>query len=365
MDIKINIFLYCIFNLRHSQWELRDCILLAKYFSILYNNYKINYNSYSNKYSKIGRVFDHLTLSYSKMQKYIKCSFQYYLSDVLKLDVFESNFSTVIGSMVHYVMENTLKNNDYDYSKYVDEFLNDITLTKKERFFLEQYKEAIRGLLDEVILERDYCSLNNAMYEEEIKVELEPNIYFVGIIDKILYTVLNDKTYIALIDYKTGNDVISLKYLTDGMYMQLPIYLYLSSKMLFQNPVYVGFYLQRFNIKENDYRLIGYSNCDKNILSMLDNNYDNSKIIKGMKTSKDGSFYKNAKVLSNEEMDKIKEITEKKILEVVDNIKNNKFDINPKVINGVNKGCEFCKFKDICFVTKSDYVYLNGSDDFG
>ena len=84
-----------------------------------------------------------------------------------------------------------------------------------------------------------------------------------------------------------------------------------------------------------------------------------------MKTSKDGSFYKNAKVLSNEEMDKIKEITEKKILEVVDNIKNNKFDINPKVINGVNKGCEFCKFKDICFVTKSDYVYLNGSDDFG
>ena len=336
-----------------------------KYFSILYNNYKINYNSYSNKYSKIGRVFDHLTLSYSKMQKYIKCSFQYYLSDVLKLDVFESNFSTVIGSMVHYVMENTLKNNDYDYSKYVDEFLNDITLTKKERFFLEQYKEAIRGLLDEVILERDYCSLNNAMYEEEIKVELEPNIYFVGIIDKILYTVLNDKTYIALIDYKTGNDVISLKYLTDGMYMQLPIYLYLSSKMLFQNPVYVGFYLQRFNIKENDYRLIGYSNCDKNILSMLDNNYDNSKIIKGMKTSKDGSFYKNAKVLSNEEMDKIKEIAEKKILEVVDNIKNNKFDINPKVINGVNKGCEFCKFKDICFVTKSDYTYLNGSDDFG
>ena len=47
------------------------------------------------------------------------------------------------------------------------------------------------------------------------------------------------------------------------------------------------------------------------------------------------------------------------------NIKNNKFDINPKVISGNNIGCEFCKFKDICFVTKSDYTYLNGSDDFG
>lgn len=40
----------------------------------------------------------------------------------IKTRCFESNFSTVIGSMVHYAMENTLKNNDYDYSKYVDEF---------------------------------------------------------------------------------------------------------------------------------------------------------------------------------------------------------------------------------------------------
>ena len=28
--------------------------------------------------------------------------------------------------------------------------------------------------------------------------------------------------------------------------------------------------------------------------------------------------------------------------------------INPKVSDGVNIGCEYCKFKDICFKTISD-----------
>ena len=47
------------------------------------------------------------------------------------------------------------------------------------------------------------------------------------------------------------------------------------------------------------------------------------------------------------------------------NIKNNKFDINPKVINGVNKGCEFCKFKDICFMTENDIEKIQVDDGCG
>ena len=122
------------------------------------------------------------------------------------------------------------------------------------------------------------------MYEKRIDIDYGNNIHFIGIIDKILYYVDNDITYIALIDYKTGNDEISLKYFKYGLNIQLPIYLYLSSQLLFNNPTYTGFYLQKFNISEKDYRLVGYSNSDKDILSYLDNNYDNSKIIKGFES---------------------------------------------------------------------------------
>ena len=138
----------------------------------------------------------------------------------------------------------------------------------------------------------------------------------------------------------------------------------MSDYLNFKNVLYSGFYLQKFNIIDSDYRLIGYSNSDKDILSIIDSNYDNSKIIKGMKTLKDGSFSSHTKILNNEEIEKIKNITKDKISEVIENIKNNRFDINPKVNGEKNLGCDFCKFKDICFVKKSDKVEII-EEEFG
>jgi len=69
-------------------------------------------------------------------------------------------------------------------------------------------------------------------------------------------------------------------------------------------------------------------------------------------------------VLSNDEMKKIIDITQDKIEEVIDNIKNNRFEINPKVNNDRNIGCDFCKFRDICFVKKKDKVNIV-EEEFG
>lgn len=327
-------------------------------FDRLYSNFRVEYNSYKNEYSLINRVVDKLTLSYSKMQIYNKCAFRYYLTDILKLDIFEENFSTVIGSMVHYVMEKCLANNDMDTDKYVVEFLDNRILSNKETFFLEKYKVCIRELLEQVMVEKEYGSFDNALYEKKIDIDYGNNIKFTGIIDKILYKEDGDTTYITLIDYKTGNDDISLKYLDYGLNIQLPIYLYLSNYLNLRNVLYSGFYLQKFNITDKDYRLIGYSNSDREILSILDSGYENSKIIKSMKTLKDGAFSRYTKVLSNEEIDKIKNITKDKIEEVIDNIKKNRFEINPKISDNKNIGCDFCKFKDICFVKKKNRVEI-------
>ena len=73
--------------------------------------FKIDYNSYDNRYSLINRVMDKLTLSYSKMQIYNKCAFRYYLSDILKLDIFQENFSTVmLWKSVYLIMIWIMKN---------------------------------------------------------------------------------------------------------------------------------------------------------------------------------------------------------------------------------------------------------------
>jgi len=321
----------------------------------LNDNFKIAYNSYNNEYQLINRVMEKLTLSYSKMNTYNKCAFRYYLSEILKLDIFEENFSTTIGSMVHYVMEKCLQNNDFDTKKYADEYLKDKKFTNKELFFLEKYKTAVNELLQQVLNEKEYCLFDQALYEENIVIEYAENIKFKGIIDKILYTETNNQTILALIDYKTGKDDISLKYLKYGINIQLPIYLYLSNYLNLRNIVYSGFYLQKLNITQNDYRLEGYSNSDPEILSYMDQNYDNSKIIKGMRVSKDGTFSRNAKVLSSEEIEKIMHITKNLIESTIENIKNNQFNINPKKDYDKIIGCEYCQFKDICFVKNKDY----------
>ncbi len=341
----------------------------SKDFAYLLNNYSINYFSYNNKYTHIKRDLDKLKLSYSKMQNYNKCAFKYYLTDILKLDIYEENFSTVIGSMVHFVLEQCLSNNETDIDKYVAIFIGDKTFTKKENFFLEKYKECIRELLNEIKLEKEYTIFKDAMYEKKIEIDYGNNISFIGIIDKVLYYQDDDTTYVALIDYKTGADQITLKYLKYGLNIQLPIYLYLSSKLNLKNIVYSGFYLQKFNITEKDYRLIGYSNSDASVLERFDREYYNSKIIKGMKTKNDGSFYKSAKVLSNDEIKEITDITESQIKNVIENIQNNNFDINPKISEGKNISCTYCKFKDICFVTKLDEVTIEpkeyGGEELG
>lgn len=327
-------------------------------FDDLYSNFKIDYQSYSNKYTGINRIQDGLTLSYSDMKLYNQCAFRYYLSKILRLDIYEENFSAVIGSTVHYVMQKCLSNNEWDTDKYISEYLSDRILTKKERFFLNKYRVVVKELLDHVLEEKEYSLFNHAMYEKKIQVDFGEKVVFKGFIDKILYYQNDGRTYYALIDYKTGQDQIDLKYLEYGLNMQLPIYLYLSKRLEFINPVCVGFYLQRINVKERDYRLIGYSNSDKDILSIIDNNYDNSKVIKGMKTLKDGSFSRYSKVLSCEEIEDIVKKTEEEILKVIKMIKNNEFTINPKVIDNMEVVCEYCKFKDICNMTNKDKVII-------
>ena len=39
------------------------------------------------------------------------------------------------------------------------------------------------------------------------------------------------------------------------------------------------------------------------------------------------------------------------------------FAINPKIYDSKNLSCEFCRFKDICYHTQKDMVYLDKVSD--
>ena len=180
----------------------------------------------------------------------------------------------------------------------------------------------------------------------------------------------------ALIDYKTGNTDIDLTLIPHGLNMQLPVYLYLA-KSMFPDSVFAGFYLQiilngNYNYdpkksidkqREDSLKLLGFSNKDKSILEQFDKTYENSKYIKSMRVKTDGEFYSYSKVLSNDEIDKLIEIVDNNINNCIHNIEGCNFNINPKAIDNKNIGCNYCKFKDICFMSHKDIINLKKYED--
>ena len=229
----------------------------------------------------------------------------------------------------------------------------------------EFFMVRVGSLIDQMLLDKN-------MKEKEVYVNKDKNIKvtFMGKIDKVLYKEEDDITYLVVIDYKTGSTNINLKNMEYGFGLQLPIYLYLSSKMELKNVKVVGFYLQKlFNTtldnskdydtaKENNLRLEGYSIDEENILSKFDTTYNDSKLIKGMKTTSKG-FSSYSKVLSEEEINDMLDNTDKLIDKAIDNILEADFEINPKVINGENVSCSFCEYRDICYLREKDKVYIN------
>lgn len=360
----------------------------SEYLSMYQNNLNISYREFNNKYTKIDknllkeRLASGFTLSYTSLESFNECGFKYYLSKVMNLDLYLETFKTIIGKIVHHILEICLES-DIDIDLEISKFIKDLDFSfgARELFYIHKLSKEIEFLLKYLKEQENYSSLKTYLFEKELCVYKEYdgiNVIFKGFIDKVMSTKYNDKEVIAVVDYKTGDKNIKLDTLDFGLNIQLPIYLYLLKKTNeFKDSIIAGFYIERvlnnvFNIDKNksledlkkeNLRLQGYTNSNETIISLLDQNYLDSKMVKGLKFKKDGSFYASSKVLSNEDMEKLIITVDEIIDEAIKKIIDGEFFINPKVVNGKNVACEYCKFKDICFMKKEDEVILGGEED--
>lgn len=355
---------------------------------VLYNNLEnINYGTYDNEYTPISKkslkeyLDKKLVLSYSSVDNYYKCNFKYYLSNILKIDIFNENYYTFIGSLFHYILEKYYTEK-IDIDEYIDKYIKkeNIKLKPSEQFFLKKLIKELHFVINTIDEQIKYSKLNKILTEEKIVIEETYNdisVTFKGFVDKIMYKETSDKTIVALIDYKTGNTDIDLSLIPYGMSMQLPIYLYLAKNSKLKNIEFAGFYLQKIlnseivkkdnktyeEQKKDNLKLNGYSTTDEEILKEFDLTYKESNVIKGLKMKANQEFYKTSKVLSKEEINTLIDKIDEKIKEARTNILNAKFDINPKIIDGVNVSCKLCKFKDICYVKDKDKINLGKDKD--
>lgn len=351
----------------------------------LYSTYNINYLTYSNEFNGINK--DHLkeylnnniNLSYTSMNNYYECKFKYYISNVLKINENEETFAKFIGNLFHYILSICF-NKDFDFELEFKKYTQDYDLTTSNKFFLKKLKEELKFIIKTIEKQYSFSNFKDAYYENEIVVTNEignVKINFKGFIDKLMYKKDGNKTLLVIIDYKTGINEINLSNSIYGLNLQLPVYLYLANHSnKIENAKVIGFYLQKIlnseiSIKENktyekqkeeNLKLQGYSIDDENLIYEFDKTYKDSSVIKSMKISSEG-FSRYTKILNEDMMEKLSDLVENKINDASNGIINADFKINPKKIGFKNVSCNFCKYKDICFVKEKDIEILEENKD--
>ena len=334
--------------------------------------YDIPYKTYDNNFKKTNITISNLSLSYTTLNEYLTCPFKYYLKNILKLNSKKDDYKQFIGTLYHEILSN-INDDTYDINKEYDNVVNSRIWSSKELFFIKKLKANLQDVIQILEQESHHQKLNKLITEKEIRLK-ENDYEFVGKIDKIKYLKEDDYSIIEIVDYKTGKSDFKMSYINLGFDLQLPIYLYLIKKSsIFENPIIGGIYLQsiiperiKYNDKE-DYKmqrrkmmlLNGFTLENKDILPLIDDTYENSSIIQSLKVKNDGSFYKSSKTIDNKKIDEIYNLVDKYINETVNNIKNNNFEITCKIIDNKDDiSCKYCPYKNICFKTNKNNIYL-------
>src|SRR5690606_38774359 len=210
-----------------------------------------------------------------------ECAFRYYVNHIMKLKSKDEAFYLTIGNLFHYILSIAFTS-DFDFDNEWSSYLKGLELSSGEEFLLVKLKRELKFVIDVIRKQKKLSTFNKELYEQKIYVNL-PNkidVTFSGYIDKIMY---NDdtETKVAIVDYKTGNTEIKLNNIMHGLNMQLPCYLYLiSNYKKFNDPVFVGFYLQEIlhneinydpkknyeDRKANSLKLSGYTIDEENLI---------------------------------------------------------------------------------------------------
>lgn len=307
-----------------------------------------------------------IKLSYTSTTTYYECAFKYYLNNVLKVDEIEDSFSLALGKLAHNILENITSGKSFEelyeasYEKYKNEFGED------DWVFLRRIKEDLKRVFNFVIEFEMQIKDGSFSREQKLSTYLDDKVLLEGVLDKVILS--NDKSKVAVIDYKTGNTKFEEPLTEYGLALQLPTYsLLLKNNEKYSNSQIAGLFLERLllpstdvfysRVSENDLnshaKLDGLILDEKDIIDYFDTSdkSDGSKYLAGIKFNKDGSLSKNSfnKLRKQEYFDNLSLLAKQLIVEAGHNILANNFEINPKMVNGDDKSCKYCPFRDICY----------------
>ncbi len=381
--------------------DLRKYNIMDQQLATLRYNYQDNdYLTYQNSFKGLNEeeieTIDSVRLSYSSMNTFYQCQFRYYLQKILGIDDFKNGFVAKLGTLAHDTLQQYCQNpHDFDFDACwqanlqkqneklqkadpADKVVNDV----REQYFADRFKEEIKQDIEILKQQNAVSELNQVKCENYFEFNLTDKIKFNGFIDKLMYKKKDDLAAVAIVDYKSG---VATKIEKDlfkyGLSLQLPSYLYLmkntkDKEFKDKKLEFVGLYLQHiinYDLKNDgstlsdkksaSMKLDGLTTTDVDRAGLLDNSLQagkKSQVIKSYNLKKDGTVdsRSSSRLISDMEIELDSELVETKVLEAGNAILNGDFKINPKMVNGTNRGCQYCPYLAICYRRDQDKQYL-------
>ncbi len=349
-----------------------------------------------------------LSLTQSRLEKYVLCGFDYYCSYVLglresKKAVFQLND---IGTFIHYILEMFMKDITSDGKinlTLTDEEIDQILQKNVRNYLLELLGEdyalsnrtkhlflrlnklsfmIAKNLINEFKASDFYPSyfeLKVGMGDDginalEFKLKDGSVVTLRGIADRVDTYKKDGNVYIRVVDYKTGSKEFSFDDLKDGLNTQLLIYLfsicraqtektksefgcddggqllpagiqYLSSNA---PTVSVDKFCDGNSIEEliqNEFSRSGLISNDPEIIQAINHNLD-PKIVSKFKSNEDGE-YVGKSLVNNDGFDEIYAMLSETIVRVAESLMGGKANAIP-LRQGEQAPCRYCKMKAVC-----------------
>ena len=347
---------------------------------------------YTAKDSALPRALlgERSALSASKIEQFEKCRFAYFLKYMLRVRPLErAEISPVeAGSFVHAVLEQTLREFDGDLTRpdeaqlrescaraaqdYAEAHLGETAAKPRIRYLIERLKTQSARLVLQLRREQQQSEFRPADYELEIgdagavpPLELRTphgeTVYVEGKIDRVDLFNKDGRSYIRVVDYKTGPKSFSLSDVFYGLNMQMLLYLFTLCRnggARYRNPVPAGVLYMPADPtpptagedleKEarKAYKMDGLVLDDPEVAAAMEKEL--AGVFIPVQTNRDGSLQRSRKLASLEKLGRIEQHIEKIVSEMAAALYDGQWDVCPVRSRSNDSACDWCEYAAVC-----------------
>lgn len=326
------------------------------------------------------------TLSATRAERYYTCKFAYFLERILGVRPRQrAEFSPLeSGTFVHYILEQVQRESGTGFPHKTDQQLEEM-VQAHANVFIQQHLPGstlrIQHTLERIcktttallcFLRDDAAQNQFQMDAVELPLDGSPQgvpplevvtpsgqtLRVTGKIDRVDVMRQDGKSYLRIIDYKTGDKKFNLTDVYCGLNMQMLIYMYTlcqNSSQRYPNAVPAGvLYLgsdpapstgSREGSDVPLYKMDGLLLEDPAILRAMEQ--DGKGLFIPVKYNKNGSPKAGKHLASLEKMGEIYRYVEKMLIEMVNGVWEGDFNAHP-LVHSTTRPCDYCPYRTAC-----------------